>query len=124
LSFIIHSDWLIAQSRENRDGGIGKGSDCPSGPEWGRIRELVTDGNSIYHAVRARYEHRLSHGVNVTATYVHSHLIDDNEGSTNDTRAEDQDPRNRGRAERGNSYIDLHDQFIAGFDYSLPGSST
>ena len=46
-------------------------------PQYGRIRMMVADGNTIFHSLQARFEHRFSHGLSLTSAYTWGHLIDD-----------------------------------------------
>src|SRR5262249_16278856 len=46
-------------------------------PQFNRIRMVVADGNTIFHSLQTRYEHRFSRGLSVTTAYTWGHLIDD-----------------------------------------------
>ena len=81
---------------------------------------MSTDGNSIYHALQTRYEHRLSKGLSFTAAYAWSHNIDDTVGSTNSGGCGCQNPRNRGRAERASSVNDIRHRLVVGYYWELP----
>jgi len=81
---------------------------------------MVADGNSFYHALQTRYEHRLSSGLSVTASYTWSHMIDDQAQSANRGAAAAQNPRNRGRAERANSVFDIRHRLVIGYVWELP----
>jgi hypothetical protein len=76
-------------------------------PQFARIRLMVTDSNSIFHALQTRYEHRFTRGLSVTASYAWSHMIDDSAQSTNRGACTCQDPRHRGVAERASSIFDV-----------------
>jgi hypothetical protein len=89
-------------------------------PEYGRIRMMVADGNTIYHSLQARYEHRFSHGLSLTAAYTWSHLIDDTAQTINRGGCGCQDPLNRGRAERADSIDDIRHRLVTGYVWELP----
>ena len=61
-------------------------------PTYGRIRYVDFHGASQYNALQSKYEHRLSHGLNVTASYTYSHLLDNQGGDTNGNRNQTQIP--------------------------------
>ncbi|TAN21247.1 MAG: TonB-dependent receptor [Acidobacteria bacterium] len=46
-------------------------------PNWGVIRGLMFEGKSNYNALETQLNRRMSHGVQMTATYTWSHAIDD-----------------------------------------------
>jgi hypothetical protein len=89
-------------------------------PQWGRIRMMASDGNSIYHSMQARYERRFSRGVSATAAYTWSHLIDDSGQSSNRGGCQCQNPRNRGQAERADSLSDIRHRMVLGWVWELP----
>ncbi len=89
-------------------------------PQFARIRLMVTDGNSIYHALQTRYEHRFSKGLSVTAGYAWSHMIDDQGQSSNRGACTCQDPRHRGIAERASSVFDVRHRLVVGYVWQLP----
>ena len=66
-------------------------------PQYGRIRMMVADGNTIFHSLQARFEHRFSHGLSLTSAYTWGHLIDDTAQTINRGGCGCQDPRNRGQ---------------------------
>jgi outer membrane receptor protein involved in Fe transport len=88
--------------------------------DYARIRLLVTDSNSIYHALQARYEHRFSKGLSLTAAYTWSHMIDDSAQSTNRGACQCQDPRHRGVRERASSIFDNRHRLVVGYVWELP----
>jgi hypothetical protein len=89
-------------------------------PEIARIRLLTSDGNSIYHALQTRYEHRFARGLSLTGAYNWSHMIDDQNDETNGDRAQAQDPRNRGKAERASSIFDIRHRLVIGYVWDVP----
>jgi len=92
-------------------------------PQYNRIRMMVADGNTIFHSLQARYEHRFSRGLSLTAAYTWGHLIDDTGQTINRGGCVCQDPRNRGRAERADSIFDVRHRFVAGYVWDLPGGA-
>jgi outer membrane receptor protein involved in Fe transport len=88
--------------------------------DYARIRLLITDSNSIYHALQTRFEHRFSHGLSLTAAYTWSHMIDDAAQSTNRGACQCQDPRHRGVNERASSIFDNRHRLVAGYIWELP----
>jgi hypothetical protein len=88
--------------------------------DFNRIRLLTTDGNSTYHALQARFEHRFSRGLSFTANYNWSHMIDDQEDETNGSRCQCQDPRHRGLNDKASSILDIRHRFIAGYVWEIP----
>ena len=89
-------------------------------PQFARIRMVVADGNTIYHSLQARYEHRFSRGLSLTASYAWGHLIDDTAQTINRGACGCQDPRNRGRAERADSIDDIRHRLVAGYFWEVP----
>jgi hypothetical protein len=89
-------------------------------PQFARIRLMVTDSNSIFHALQTRYEHRFTRGLSVTASYAWSHMIDDSAQSTNRGACTCQDPRHRGVAERASSIFDVRHRLVTGYVWELP----
>jgi len=75
--------------------------------------------NTNYHSLQARYEHRLSQQLNVTAAYTYSHLIDDSANTTNDGGCQCQDPRNI-KAERASSLFDQRHLLVVGYVWNVP----
>lgn len=91
-------------------------------PMYNRIRMMVADGNSIFHSLQTRYEHRFSRGLSLTAAYTWGHLIDDTGQTINRGGCVCQDPRNRGRAERADSIFDVRHRLVLGYVWDLPGA--
>jgi len=89
-------------------------------PEYNRIRMVVADGNSTYHSLQTRLEHRFSRGLSLTAAYTWSHFIDDTAQTINRGGCGCQDPLNRGRAERADSINDIRQRLVIGYVYELP----
>jgi hypothetical protein len=89
-------------------------------PQFNRIRMMVADGNSIYHSLQTRYEHRFSKGLSFTAAHTWSHMTDDTGETVNRGACQCQNPRNRGQAERADSLYDIRHRFVAGYVWELP----
>ncbi len=87
---------------------------------YARIRMMAVDGNTIYHSLQTRYEHRVSKGLSLTTAYTWSHLIDDSGETINRGACQCQSARDRGRAERGNSLYDQRQRLVAGYVWELP----
>jgi hypothetical protein len=92
-------------------------------PGIARIRMLSTDGNSTYHALQTRFEHRFAHGLSLTAAHNWSHMLDDQHDETNGGRALAQDPRNRGKAEKASSIFDIRQRLVVGYVWDVPFAS-
>jgi hypothetical protein len=126
---VLESGWVFSKGTDldtslnnynNPDPGTGDIQSRRPYPQFARIRMMVTDGNSVYHALQTRYEHRFSQGLSVTATYTWSHMIDDTGQSTNRGACMCQDPRHRGTAERASSIFDVRHRFVTGYLWQLP----
>jgi hypothetical protein len=87
---------------------------------FGRIRLLTTDGNSTYHSLQMHFEHRLAQGLSLTAAYNWAHMIDDQQDETNGARCLCQDPRHRGKNDKGNSIQDIRHRLVVGYVWQLP----
>jgi hypothetical protein len=61
-------------------------------PAYGQMRVLDYHGASIYHGFLVHYNHRLSHGLNLTASYSLSSDRDNQGGGTNQQRNQTQNP--------------------------------
>jgi hypothetical protein len=81
---------------------------------------IAPDTNTIYHSLQARYEHRFSKGLSLSAAYTWSHLIDDAGQTINRGGCVCQDPRNRGAAERASSVLDQRHRLAVGYVWELP----
>jgi outer membrane receptor protein involved in Fe transport len=89
-------------------------------PQYARIRMIAPDTNTIYHSLQARFEHRFHAGLSLTSAYTWSHMIDDAGQTINRGGCVCQNPRNRGRAERGDSIQDQRHRLVAGYVWELP----
>jgi hypothetical protein len=89
-------------------------------PAYARIRMIAPDGNTLYHSLQARYEHRLSKGLSLTGAYTWSHLIDDTGQTINAGGCACQNPRLRGQAERASSVLDQRQRLVVGAVWEDP----
>jgi hypothetical protein len=90
-------------------------------PTWGEIRMVETNGWSLYNSLQASFRHQMSHGFTLTSQYTWAHLINNIQGSTNGSRALEQNPLLEGtNAERGNASSDVPQDFTAGYVWDLP----
>lgn len=83
---------------------------------------FLSNGNSTYHGASAQLVRRLSNGVQLTAAYTWSHLIDDTTAEVNSTVLSPrrvQDFQNL-RADRADSALDRRHRFVTSFMYELP----
>ncbi len=83
---------------------------------------FLSNGNSSYHGASAQVSRRFSEGVQFTAAYTWSHLIDDTTAEVNSTvlsprRVEDFQNLRRDRAD---SALDRRHRFVASFNYGVP----
>ena len=88
----------------------------------GSIVAFLSNGNSTYHGASAQLVRRFSDGMQLTAAYTYSHLIDDTTAEVNSTvlsprRVEDFQNL---RAERADSALDRRHRFVTSFIYELP----
>jgi hypothetical protein len=88
-------------------------------PQYLNVSALVNDGNSIYHSVQAKLEHRWSTGFLVQAAYTFSKLIDDVDASARANGAPIQNYYNL-RAERGVGGYDVPQRMAANFVWDAP----
>jgi hypothetical protein len=89
-------------------------------PQFATIRMMVSDGNGLYHSMQSRYEHRFSKGLNVTAAYNWSHMIDDITETINRGGCGCQSARLRGAYERGDSVEDVRHRLVVGGVWEVP----
>jgi hypothetical protein len=89
-------------------------------PAYARIRMIAPDGNTSYHSLQSRFEHRLSRGLSLTAAYTWSHLIDDTAQTINAGGCTCQNPRFRGRAERASSILDQRHRLVLAGVWEVP----
>ncbi len=90
-------------------------------PRFDDINLLESRGNSNYHALQAKFQQRLSHGLSSLVSYTWSKSIDD--ASNFFTSSGDANfPQNsyNVRAERGRSNFDVAHRLSASYNYILP----
>jgi len=93
-------------------------------PQFGRIRMWDDDGNSNYHSMQTRFEHRLAQRLSLTLAHTWSHLIDDQMGGLNGARSLAQNRlRNRDNM-RADSADDLRHVLVIGYVWDLPFGSS
>ncbi|HKP46869.1 MAG TPA: carboxypeptidase regulatory-like domain-containing protein [Pyrinomonadaceae bacterium] len=88
----------------------------------GSIVGFLSNGSSSYHGASAQLIHRFSDGLQMTAAYTWSHLIDDTTAEVNTTVLSPrrvQDFQNI-RADRADSALDRRHRFVTSFIYELP----
>ena len=88
----------------------------------GSIVAYLSNGNSTYHSGSVQLIRRFSDGMQLTAAYTFSHLIDDATAEVNTTvlsprRVED---FQNVRAERADSALDRRQRFVTSFIYEVP----
>jgi hypothetical protein len=85
------------------------------------IFQLKSDGNSEYHALQVRAEHRFSHGLGLLMTYTYGHSLD-NSSSVNLQSRNFSDFRwsKYPKWEHGNSDFDVRHRFVVSYMYELP----
>ncbi len=88
----------------------------------GSVVAFLSNGNSTYHGASAQLVRRLSQGVQLTAAYTYSHLIDDTTAEVNSTvlsprRVEDFQNLT---PERADSALDRRHRFVTSFIYEVP----
>lgn len=86
-------------------------------PTFGQMRVLDYHGASMYEGFTARLEHRMSHGLNLTAAYTWSRLRDNQGGDTNGSRNETQIATAKVWA---NGLTDERDNLAIAFVWQLP----
>jgi hypothetical protein len=89
-------------------------------PAYGRIRMWDTGGNSNYHSMQTRFEHRVGYGLSLTVAHTWSHLIDDQGGGTNANRAKSQNPRCLRCNMRADSADDQRHAIVIGYVWQIP----
>jgi hypothetical protein len=88
-------------------------------PTFARIRLMYFYGNSIYHSLQARYEHRFSKALSLTVAYTFSHVIDDTANGMNEGGCVCQDPRNL-KSNIASSIMDQRHLLVMGYVWELP----
>jgi len=86
-------------------------------PAYGQMRVLDYHGASIYNGFLVHFEHRLSRGLNLTASYALSKDRDNQGGGTNQERNETQNPFVK---EWANALTDQRNNLSVAVLYNLP----
>jgi len=83
---------------------------------------FLSDGNSIYHAGSASLQKRFSRGLQMSAAYTYSHLIDDTTAEVFSTVLSPRRVQNfqNLRSERADSALDHRHRFVDSMIYELP----
>jgi outer membrane receptor protein involved in Fe transport len=92
-------------------------------PQYTNVTSLTMDGNSVYHSLQAKLEHRWKSGFVISAAYTFSKLLDDvDEVADSSSRAHRQGIQNVYdlRSEWGIGGYDIPQRFVANYFYSLP----
>ncbi len=87
------------------------------GPQFGSVELQRTIANANYNALEATLNHR-THGLEVLASYTYSKSIDQSAGLPEPVNPVDPS------LSRGLSSFDLRHNFVASFDYTVPGFKT
>jgi len=88
-------------------------------PQYVAVGALLNDGNSIYHSLQAKLEHRWSSGLLIQTAYTWSKLLNDIDGPARSNGAPYQDVYNL-RADRGVGGYDTPHRFVASYVYQIP----
>jgi hypothetical protein len=88
-------------------------------PQYTSILRAEPAGNSTYHALEAKLEHRFSTNLTFLAAYTWSHFIDDNPTLLDQNSSAVQNAYNRA-GEKGNSNYDIRNRFVGSYAYLLP----
>ena len=92
-------------------------------PQYSNLTYLTLDGNSVYHSLQAKLEHRWKNGLVISAGYTFSKLLDDvDEVADSNSRAHHQGVQNVYdlRSEWGIGGYDIPQRFVANYVYTLP----
>jgi hypothetical protein len=88
-------------------------------PQYTGVTALLNDGNSIWHSLQAKLEHRWQNGLLIQMAYTWSKLLDDIDGPSRANGAPYQDVYNL-RADRGIGGYDTPHRFVASYVYQIP----
>jgi hypothetical protein len=87
-------------------------------PTFARIRYQDFSGSSNYNALQTHFEHRLTHGLSLTAAYTWAHELDNQAFDTNGGGCGCQDPRNP--HEWASGATDQRHSAAIGYVWALP----
>ncbi|MGH9664965.1 MAG: TonB-dependent receptor, partial [Bryobacteraceae bacterium] len=88
-------------------------------PQYLNINGLLNEGNSTYHSLQAKLEHRWTSGFLLSVGYTFSKLIDDVDGPARTNSVGIQNGYNL-KAERGIGGYDIPQRFVANYVYQIP----
>jgi hypothetical protein len=88
-------------------------------PQYLNPLSLRNDGNSSYHSLQAKLEHRWKNGLHATIAYTFSKVIDDVDPPARANRVAVQDIYNI-RNERGIAGYDVPQRFVSNFVWNIP----
>ncbi len=88
-------------------------------PQYTSVAALRNDGNSIYHALQAKLEHRWRSGFVFQAAYTFSKTIDDVDAPARANGVATQNAYNL-NLDRGLSGYDVPQRFVANYYYLIP----
>jgi hypothetical protein len=88
-------------------------------PQYVAVGALLNDGNSIWHSLQAKLEHRWKNGLLLQAAYTWSKLINDIDAASRADAAPYQDVYNL-RADRGIGGYDTPQRFVVSYVYQIP----
>jgi outer membrane receptor protein involved in Fe transport len=88
-------------------------------PQYVAVGALLNNGNSIYHSLQAKLEHRWHNGLLIQMAYTWSKLIDDIDGPSRANGVPYQDVYNL-RADRGIGGYDTPHRFVTSYVYQVP----
>ena len=87
-------------------------------PTFARIRYQDFSGQSNYNALQTHFEHRLTHGLSLTAAYTYSHELDNQAYDTNGGGCGCQNPRDP--YEYASGVTDQRHNLAIGYVWALP----
>ena len=90
-------------------------------PTFGNIRFVDHHGASMYNGLNVRFEHKLTHGLDLTTSYAWAHQMDNQGGDTNGVRNETQIPTAK---EWANGLTDVRHILAVAAVWQLPKLST
>jgi hypothetical protein len=88
-------------------------------PQYSAVTALTNDGNSIYHSLQAKLEHRWNSGLLVQAAYTFSKLIDDVDAPARANGVAVQNVYDI-KAQRGIGGYDVPQRFVVNYVYQVP----
>jgi hypothetical protein len=117
LPIVIHTDQLLPSQ-------FSTGSQALRPfPQYADVQYMTMDGNSVFHSMQAKLEHRFRAGFVISAAYTFSKLMDDvDEVADSSSRAHRQGVQNVYdlRSEWGIGGYDIPQRFVANYFYQLP----